>query len=550
MLTMALGVMSPVLAQIGQGGSPLALMNGLEMRDVPVVHPVPFSTSLVPDQGPDRAEGPQVPFDAALLGLDVDVLAAGKWDVLGDGARVCRLQIASENAFGLELFFGEIDLPPGAVLYVHGADGGEVLGGFTAATVHGGKGFATDRTKGDRCIVEVDLPSWVPPGQATVRISGVGHTYRPFDIAADPCEVDVVCSPEGDNWADERDGVVRIRVVEGGSIGYCSGSLVNNVAQDCTPYILTALHCGLGASSSDFPLWKFYFRYERPQCGSGNASVGKVMTGCTQRANSNDGGGANGSDFLLVELMDPVPGSYGPYWNGWDAGGAVSGSGVSIHHPNGDEKKISTYTTNIQTTSYAWNGPQSHWLVHWSGTTNGHGVTEGGSSGSPLFDATGHIIGTLTGGLSYCNSAQHPNGQNQPDYYGKMSYHWSSNPNSTSQKLKAWLDPQNSGTLAMDGSRDPCGMYVGVSEQVTGPIAFDWFPVPADERISAVIPTTVDVRSIELIDALGRSVAIEHSLQGVRLDLNTAAVPSGCYAVRGMGRGGAGIPLGRLVIQH
>lgn len=128
-------------------------------------------------------------------------------------------------------------------------------------------------------------------------------------------------------------------------------------------------------------------------------------------------------------------------------------NGVSIHHPAGDIKKISTYTSNLVTSGWNSNGLSSHWRVQWSATANGHGVTEGGSSGSPIFNynnGNSRIIGTLTGGSSYCNATS------SPDYYGKMSYHWDQNSASGNIKLKTFLDAGNSGIKVLDGSFDPC----------------------------------------------------------------------------------------------
>jgi hypothetical protein len=56
-------------------------------------------------------------------------------------------------------------------------------------------------------------------------------------------------------------------------------------------------------------------------------------------ADSNDGGGATGSDFLLVELEDEIPSGWNPYFNGWNAENIAASGGVSIHHPSGDSKK-------------------------------------------------------------------------------------------------------------------------------------------------------------------------------------------------------------------
>ena len=53
----------------------------------------------------------------------------------------------------------------------------------------------------------------------------------------------------------------------------------------------------------------------------------------------------------------------------------------------------------------------THFEVIW-----GDGVTEGGSSGSPLIDAaTNRVMGVLTGGFSSCAQPK------APDYYGRLS---------------------------------------------------------------------------------------------------------------------------------
>jgi PKD repeat protein len=109
-------------------------------------------------------------------------------------------------------------------------------------------------------------------------------------------------------------------------------------------------------------------------------------------------------------------------------------------------KKISTYTSALGSGSFGAVSPGTHWIVGWSETPNGYGVTEGGSSGAPLFNDDGLIIGTLTGGESAC---QNPGGE---DMFGKFSYSWESNGASPDQQLKPWLDPDNTGILKMPGS--------------------------------------------------------------------------------------------------
>ena len=126
--------------------------------------------------------------------------------------------------------------------------------------------------------------------------------------------------------------------------------------------------------------------------------------------------------------------------------------GVTIHHPAGDIKKISTYTTPVE--SSQWSGTSgTHWQVYWSETETNWGVTEGGSSGAPLYDNTGKIIGALTGGQAACepDGSGSGTGPDQPDYYGKFSYSWDQNGNDPSQQLKYWLDPINAGITSLPG---------------------------------------------------------------------------------------------------
>ena len=48
------------------------------------------------------------------------------------------------------------------------------------------------------------------------------------------------------------------------------------------------------------------------------------------------------------------------------------------------------------------------------------GVTEPGSSGSPLFDQNGRIIGQLYGGSAACQGTS----ANGYDYYGRLGVSW------------------------------------------------------------------------------------------------------------------------------
>ncbi len=297
---------------------------------------------------------------------------------------------------------------------------------------------------------------------------------------SDPCEVNVNCS-EGDNFEPMKKAIARILVKNGSFYSWCTGAMVNNTAYDCRKLFMTAEHCGLQGSTfsntSDVSKWEFYFNYEAPDCANisseGQISNLKRITGAKVLARSDDGGGDDGSDFVLLELIGAEPPNFEPYYLGWNRANTGSTNGVVMHHPEGDVKKISTYTNQAVSGEYGATNTDTHWLVYWSKTANGHGVTEGGSSGSALLDPIGRMTGMLTGGAATCSSPT------QDDYFGKLSYSWKSNGTASNRQLAPWLDPNNSGVQALSGSM--CG---------------DTIPAPKDSVITpSVYPTSFNFRN-------------------------------------------------------
>ena len=322
----------------------------------------------------------------------------------------------------------------------------------------------------------ITLEYYLPYGSTnlpTISISNVAYYYRGVEDRIglfrdvknqnkthQSCEVDVACS-EITGWESQRDAVVHYVFVVGNSGYACSASVINNTANDCTPYILTANHCGEPTSNTNITHHTWYFNYQRPTCTPNNTAQysgahSQTMSGGMLRASSELGNHTatspqvSGADFVLIELNSNIPASYNPYFAGWNRMSASPTSGVGIHHPAGDEKKISTYTSSAISATYngGWTG--AHWRVTWAATTNGHGVTEGGYSGSPLFNQDGLIVGHLSGGGSSCSA------QTQPDLYGKTNKAWDQEGNNANQQLKAWLDPTNSNVTTLAGAYSPC----------------------------------------------------------------------------------------------
>jgi len=389
---------------------------------------------------------------------------SGVWTILPNKDRVWRLYLQVPDAPATSLYYENFYIPEGAVLYVYNAEKTHLIGSFGAHNNNESKLFATEIIYTSDCVIEYYEPANVKQ-KGTFTITGVANVYNapepPSYIklqnpkccgfgTSGACNVNVNC-PEGAAWTNQRNSVARILIKNGASQGYCSGALINNVAQDCKNYFLTANHCGAAVSAADKNQWVFYFNYQSAGCTNGASEPGSnTMTGCTMRSSASNGANSNvfGSDYLLVEFNNAIPAGYNVYYAGFDASGTGSNSGVGIHHPAGDIKKVSTYSAALTSRRYYSQLPDnSHWQANWVATVTNHSITEGGSSGSPLFNSAGRIVGKLSGGPSSCGAVP----ANKNDYYGKVSYDWISNGASASQQLKPWLDPGNTGTTSIAG---------------------------------------------------------------------------------------------------
>jgi hypothetical protein len=457
-----------------------------------------------------------------ILPINQDFLSNATITKLPNGEDVYRMQVATKSAEALTFHFSKFELGQHDKLFIFNQTGAEV---FKFTSFDNQDNFATPLIGGETIILELVTQDI---SKIDFKLSEIGYTYRNTGKSnkrdfgdADPCEINVNCQ-EGTNWTNQRDAVVRILVKEGSNQFWCSGALINNVREDCTPYLLTAEHCGISATPNDINQWIFYFKYEAPGCSnppSEGTLASQFLTGATLKARSNDNGGDNGSDFFLLELNNTPPASYNPYYAGWDANNVGATSGVSIHHPSGDIKKISTFTTTLTSTSWGSVAPNTHWSVTWASTTNGHGVTEVGSSGAPIFNQNKRIVGTLTGGSAFCTNP------NSPDEYGKISYHWTNNGVTAANQLKPWLDPDNTNTLVLDGIAHPCNSS---TNNITTDIELKIFPNPAQEWIQIEWNLPTISSQVTIYNTIGEQVAFYNSINNAE-QLSIQQLSNGLY---------------------
>lgn len=452
-------------AQVSHGGDPLfnhsndkASFNMRFLSGIDNDHYLQQDMDGVKGAGPMRISIGQ--------NCDIDVIADATKTKDANGLHF-TLAIQSPGAKFLGLTFSTFELAEGAELFIYDESGEFVLGKFVKSDVMNDGRFITQAIPGSTAYIEYNVPAGVEPGQ--IKLSSVRHGYKdifqmiennyedaeanmkgPHGNAEGDCHIDVKC-PEGDDWRDQIRSVVCMEVNFTTNIGYtvgglCTGALINNTKQDRTPYVLSAFHCqdgdeliaeyreyypNLAITGVDFV---FYFLYHKSQCNGINGNGNKSVSGGDIMAKYSYEGG---SDMLLIRLRDTVPDAYTPYYAGWDRSTVISPDpGSCIHHPGGDFKKISI-PRSISTYG-------KFYVVSWYTGSQMKGVTEQGSSGSPLFNADKRIIGQLYAGSSYCN---YPEGK---DYYGRLSFSWNGDGQSNG-RLKDWLDPENTGVSTLDG---------------------------------------------------------------------------------------------------
>ncbi|MCD8193050.1 MAG: T9SS type A sorting domain-containing protein [Tannerellaceae bacterium] len=440
-------------AQLSEGGTPASFTTGNSLRNTPEPVNIPIKFNVEDLKLVDEWQVSQgAPLRlATIIDTTLTIEKNGTWSTLNDGLHVWQLRIKADNAIALMILYNKFLIPETGKLFIYNAGKTHILGAYTHKTHSTPGKFATEFIAGDDIIFEYETTD--PEILPELEIEGIGYGYNHLSVsssglstrASGSCMVNINCE-EGANWQDVKNGVCKMTQKIGSSVYLCSGVLMNNTARDYAPYIMSAYHCSEGggqiASESDYSYWTFYFHYEREGCDNNSpiSSESFSMVGCKKMMVSDINGG---SDGMLLLLNQEIPAGTNVYFNGWDRSTTPATSGVGIHHPAGDVMKISTFNSTL--TNYTWydgenrGATNAHWDAIFVQTANGHSVTAGGSSGSPLYNANKLVIGTLSGGDSDCDGKKE--GHN---VYGKFSYHWDDG-------MSSYLDPNRTNVSMLTG---------------------------------------------------------------------------------------------------
>ncbi|GAD07164.1 Protease 1 precursor [Porphyromonas crevioricanis] len=443
------------IAQREFGGKPLSLsqtsQTGSTLRSISAeeqVIDVPLTVNLddYKESANWESENHGAPLRVGIvLDIDIDFARDAQRVTLADGSVIYKLHLRSEGAVELSPTYKDFFIPEGGKLYTYDPQGLLVRGAYTYETHKRGGYFASANVPGDEIVFEYQPNE--KGEMPRIEIEGLIHYFRhtmdlrigDLEDRSTPAEEINVNCPQGDDWKDQKAGVCQILM--GGSI--CTGNLMNNTKGDFKPLILSAAHCAsitenLDISESKFAQWKFTFHYEKPSCTNAQYSqtaLTKSVVGCKKPLAFLPLVGM--SDGLLLELLDEIPEDYRVYYNGWNRQTGIPSSVVGIHHPAGDAMKISLLGESGTEPSYTtWHeglndagAPKAHFYFSFQ-----EGNTEGGSSGSSLFNQNKLVIGTLTGGGE------------RTQFYGRLDFHWDKfKDKGTSYQMGTFLDPIKQG---------------------------------------------------------------------------------------------------------
>ncbi|QIE60374.1 T9SS type A sorting domain-containing protein [Rasiella rasia] len=538
------------LISLGQGGDamvPISWEYDIESSFVPIELPE-IDFSLIRQQDSINDLDKSQPWRYGIQQeISVNLKTQGERTILDNGDKLWRIAFRSSNAVNLSVNFNKFYLPSGTHLQLYSGNHEDVSKAYTNRDNRVNQRAGTWYIEGEEIWIEYFEPAETT-GIFKIEIESVIHGYRMGAISqfvegtrglndSGACNYDVNCRV-GDDFDGLKDNLKKSVALLNLGNGYlCSSVLVNNAEQDKTPYILTANHC---LQNSNPDLWSARFNWVSPNpvCGKDENTEDLqnnfTMSGAILRANNAK------SDFALVELSNEIPDTWDVAFAGWDNTDVAPIFEVGIHHPNGDIMKVCRDNTGA--TKENAQGTEV-WLIGGlsEGTGNGWeiGTTESGSSGSPLFNQNGHVIGQLYAGLSSCNGEEN---NNEYDIYGRFGISWDAG-TTPETRLHDWLDPLNSGATTVNTLSN----ILNVNDvEFVGDLQI--YPNPANTFIT-VMNSKYPELSYGLYDVSGKKIS-SGSLHATANTIVVSDISEGIYFLHLVDEDSGNTITKRIVVKH
>ncbi|MDP6541537.1 MAG: hypothetical protein QGF07_02020, partial [Phycisphaerales bacterium] len=199
----------------------------------------------------------------------------GLWEQLDGNEARWTYRVTCENAVSMNLGFGRYNMPPRGSMIVMNEFADFQIRPFTSDDNKDHGQLWTPIIPSNQAVIEIVVDRADKKFVSrNIELTSINSGYRGFRNGDDrgsseSCNIDVVC-PEGDNWWNEIPSVGMYTL---NGWGTCSGAMINNTAEDQTPYFLTANHCGV-TSSSDATI-VVYWNHQNTYCRTpGSADSG------------------------------------------------------------------------------------------------------------------------------------------------------------------------------------------------------------------------------------------------------------------------------------
>ncbi|GHT83378.1 hypothetical protein AGMMS49543_10490 [Betaproteobacteria bacterium] len=425
----------------------------------------------------DRAEGMllAVPLQ---IGLGREVLALKSasdtraqldWQPQADGGHAAALALASPDAVAIRLGVRVFSLPDQAIVRVHapGEDDAAVFEGSEISALIARNLAAGEQDEaahvwwaptvdGEEAVLEIVLPAGLAPERVEIAVPQISHLFASartnWKAKSGDWQEKISCFNTDVNcqtgWDLQSRATAKMEFVIGGKPYVCTGTLLNDLDPTTTiPWFLSANHCisTQTAASSLETLW----RWRNAACKS--STTDPKLTALYGGAELVYTSSNTDTSFMRLNEAAPDVAAYA----GWSATlPGLHAQIAGVHHPDGEKQEIALgdvvgYASCTSVSGGGFNctgtgaSAASYIRTSWS-----NGFTQGGSSGSGLFDTTTQdksLVGTLLGGDSYsaCFGSE--------DVYGRFDLPFNA-------KLHEYLVPQSipAGKIAL---RDAIYLY-------------------------------------------------------------------------------------------
>ncbi|MEM7582592.1 MAG: serine protease [Acidobacteriota bacterium] len=369
-----------------------------------------------------------------------------------DGKSVWSGTFRSPGATGVRLHLTDLALPKGAELYVFGRHG-HAFGPYTG--IH--KELWTNTVAGDEVVLQLHRPAIVEKALGNLftvkQISHLGDRYefgysfeKAFCAWNDSCIINAECASIPSAVQPVQEAVAYLVFSLPGGSFICSGGLLNDTSSSGTPYFLTANHCFSTQSAASSLEAHFQWTVGcGASCGSQYNPPGSVprVLGANLLATSAT------TDFTFLELNSAAPA--GSTFLGWTTSNVANSSGTQLYrvsHPSGSPQAYSEQSVNT-TSGVCGSLPRGNFI--YSDATLAD--SEGGSSGSPVVNGSGQVVGQLFGACGATPETTCDNDDRTVDGAFAVTY----------SSISQWLDGSGGGGPPGGGSCTGNNVWTGTA---------------------------------------------------------------------------------------